>query len=429
MEIHPFRGWRYNCSDQADLSDRIAPPYDVLSAENKEQLLAQCESNIVAVDLPHVPPKDVGPEEAYVNAASLLERWKADGTLCQSDRPVVYLYEQTFQWSGKTYIRRALLCSIRITEFGKDVIPHEHTFAGPKADRLKLMQHTHMQLSPIFGFFNDPQSQVCNILELTADSPPTVEGVLRDVTERMWIIDAETTIEEITAVLRDVPVYIADGHHRYTTAMNYRDEMKATQNIDDNHEANFVMFALVPRNDPGLRALPTHRLVSGLDAGFTVESMIQKLGCFDWQRCSVDDFDVRDAGSFLRKYGPGSMAFLDADPAQIWIGKLSDPQAMVTAAPEELDQWRSLDVAVLHKLIIDRALSPWRTDDLCIDYTPDARGVLAACQSGRAQLGICLQGTPIDAVQAVADVGAAMPHKSTYFFPKVATGMVLKPLE
>ena len=231
-----------------------------------------------------------------------------------------------------------------------------------------------------------------------------------------------------TAVLRNVPVYIADGHHRYTTALNYRDQLRDAEHIDDNHEANFVMFALVPRDDPGLRALPTHRMVRGLDPQFSVEKMIAEIDAFQWRRCSVDDFDTGDTEAFLHKYGQGAMAFVDAEPAQVWIGRLTDPAVMVAAAPDQLDVWRSLDVAVLHKLIIDKAISKWRTDDMFIDYTPDARAVLAACKSGRAQLGACLQGAPVESVEAIAEAGASMPHKSTYFYPKIATGMLIKPL-
>jgi len=143
----------------------------------------------------------------------------------------------------------------------------------------------------------------------------------------------------------------------------------------------------------------------------------------------VEDFDARDTSGWLRKYGPGAMAMLGADPAEVWIARLKDPATMVAAAPEQNDAWRALDVAILHKLVIDRDIERWRTQELFIEYTPDAGNVLAACRSGRAQLGVCLQSTPLEAVETIADAGAAMPHKSTYFYPKLATGMVLKPLD
>ncbi len=426
MDIRPFRGWRYADSDVSKL---IAPPYDILNAQDKSELLARSGNNIVAVDLPHVPPKELGSDEEYNGAACLLESWKASGVMVQDGSPALYAYEQSYTWAGKNYSRRAMLCGIRATELGKDIIPHEHTFAGPKADRLKLTEVTRTQMSPIFGFFNDPESTVADMLwSATDEAKPALQGKMHDVTEKLWVMDDQGVINAIALALRDVPAFIADGHHRYTTAMNYANALRESGQIDENHEANFVMFCLVARNDPGLLVLPTHRLVRGLSGDFTIDGLIHNLPEFAWKRWSVADADLRDADAFLSKHGPGSMAFMGADPAEIWIGTFNQPAAMEALAPEELPIWRNLDVAILHKLVIDKALASWRTDDLTVEYTPDGRAVLAACSSGSAQLGICMQGTPLQAVEDVALAGASMPHKSTYFYPKLATGVVLKPL-
>jgi uncharacterized protein (DUF1015 family) len=308
------------------------------------------------------------------------------------------------------------------------VIPHEHVYPGPVADRLKLTTHTRTQLSPILGFFHDPGGQGLDLL-FSAAGKPAAQGQLRDVAEEMWVVSEEGVISEIASILRDVPVFIADGHHRYSAALSYLDKLRQAGSLDNSHEGNFALFALVARNDPGLLVLPTHRIVCGLKDEFTVERLTRQCKEFGWQRWSVEGADLSNADAFLRRYGRGAMAFIDRDPAEIWIGKLTDPTAMTRAVPEEWDSWRSLDAAILHKLIIDNALEPWRTKDLFIEYTPDGPAVLAACNSGRAQLGICLQGTPLEAVEAIARSRSFMPHKSTYFYPKVATGMVLKPLE
>jgi len=429
MEIRPFRGWRYCVGREGDVSNLIAPPYDVLSEQDKADLLSRSERNIVAVDLPHVPPGEAGPDETYRRAADTLNDWKSSGVIRQEDAPALYVYEQTYRWAGKSYSRRGMICGVRARQLGTDVIPHEHTFGGPKADRLKLTQHTRMQLSPIFGFFSDPQSTVANVLWLAAEGRPALQGRLRDVDEKLWVVTRRGVIDEIASALRDVPAFIADGHHRYATALDYAEGLRESGAIDGEHEANFVMFCLVPRDDPGLLVLPTHRIVGGLKEGFTIEALIARLGSFEWRRCSVDDANLRDAGAFLAKYGPGAMAFMGAHPAEIWIGRLTNPAAMAAAAPRQSDDWRRLDVAVLHKLIIDDAIGPWRTDAMFVDYNPDGLAVFAACSSGRAQLGICMQGAPLESVESIARAGAVMPHKSTYFYPKLATGMVLKPLE
>ncbi len=428
MEIRGFRGWHYAAPPGGDVGRVLAPPYDILSADQKAGLLARSERNIVAVDLPHVPPHEAGPEAEYAQAARLLAEWQSSGVLVRDERPSVYVHEQTYQWAGRTYTRRAVVCGVRASRLGADVKPHERTHEGPIADRLMLTRHTRTQLSPIFGFHRDASGEVSGLLAQAARGRADLEGKLNNVEERLWIVSDEALIGELALVLRNEPVFIADGHHRYTTALAYRDELAAAGGIDASHEANFVMYALVAAEDPGLLVLPTHRIVRGLRRGFTVERLAAAAPQFTWQRCSVEDADLADTEAFLRRYGPGAMALMDTNPAEIWIARLTDPAAMAAAAPEEPEAWRRLDVAVLHKLIIDSALAPWRTDALFIEYTPEAASVLAACNSGRGQLGVCLRGTPLSAVEEVALAGASMPHKSTYFYPKISTGMVLKPL-
>jgi len=428
MEIRPFRGWRYSAGAQGDVSDRLAPPYDVIGLTDRDALLARSDRNIVAVDLPHFPPHEAGPDEAYQRSVDLLGRWRADGTLVQDHAPAIYAYEQTFRWAATSYRRRGMICGVRADQSGRDVIPHERTFDGPCADRIKLTRYTQMQLSPVFGFFHDPQATVESLLWHAAEGAPAARGQLHGVTERLWPVTDGGVIGEIAAALRSVPAFIADGHHRYATGAGYAASLRDSGQIDHDHEANFVMFCLVPRRDPGLLVLPTHRIVRGLGQDFSVPALVDAIPQFQWRRCSVDAVDFHHVGEFLRKYGRGAMAFIGADPAEIWIGNLKDPAVMDDLAGDQPEPWRRLDVAILHKIVMDRAMAPWRTDALRVDYTPDGSGVLAACQSGSAQLGICLQATSLDAVEEIALAGGTMPHKSTYFYPKLATGTVLKPL-
>jgi len=429
MEIRPFRGWRYVPGSDRDISPYIAPPYDILSVKDKQDLLARSERNIVAVDMPHVPPKDLGPDHLYREAAERLRQWQTAGVLRQDATPAVYAYEQSFTWAGKSYCRRALLGGVRATPFGQDVIPHEHTFAGPKADRLRLTEYTKMQLSPIFGFYNDAEAAVTGILNRIAEADPVVRGTIRGVGEKLWLVSDAGTIGAIAAALRQTPVFIADGHHRYTTQMNYRDALAAKSGLGADHEANFVLFALVARTDPGLVILPTHRMIRGLKDGFTLAGLVRNSPQFAWQRQALVDQDLTDADGLLRRHGPSAMAFVEPGSSDLWIARLKDRDAMRRAAPDKIDAWRQLDVAILHSLMIDVNLQPWTTPETAIEYTPDGLTVASACRSGKAQLGVCLQGTPLPAVEEIATAGEVMPHKSTYFYPKLTTGMVLKPLE
>jgi len=426
MEISPFRGWRYAGRD-GDVSDFIAPPYDILSAADKQALLARSARNIVAVDMPHVPPKTLGPDAVYRDAAALLAQWKASGVLVQDSAPAIYAYEQTFHWAGKSFTRRALICGVRATAFGRDVIPHEQTFAGPKADRLRLTELTRMQLSPIFGFYDDPAGSVGKAA-FAGTCCPKAFGRLGDVGEKLWVVNDPSVIQAVAKALRSVPVFIADGHHRYTTALAYRDHLKAAGLIDDEHEANFVMFALVARDDAGLMILPTHRMIGGLGDDFTIDKLRAAAPEFSWQKADITGASLDNADAFLQPFGGGAMAFVNQGATEMWIARLDNPEAMAEAAPDQSDAWRSLDVAILQKLIIEKALVPWRREGFTVEYSAYGRDVLAACRAGKSQLGVCLQSTPLSAVETIARAGQFMPHKSTYFYPKLATGMVLKPL-
>lgn len=423
MEIRPFRGWHYR---GPDVSTQIAPPYDILTQADKDAFLAADPTNIVAVDLPHCPPKSVGPDECYKAAARLLAQWQKNRVLYRDNKPALYAYEQSFTWGGRSYVRRAMLCGVRATPLGVDVIPHEHTFAGPKADRLKLTTVTKMQLSPIFGFYEDPLG-VAEKLRAAAPEEPTLYGVLRGVEEKLWVVTDSGVLAEIRAALKDTKVYIADGHHRYTTAMNFAQALREGGLIDEEHEANFVLFALVARNDPGLLVLPTHRILRGLEGGFHVRALLDALQeDFEVTPIPPPD-DLSDADAFLEPHGPGALAILAGE--EVWIVRLRRPEAMLQAAPEQCDAWRSLDVAVLHKLILEKALAPWGVKEHNIEYTPDGNLARQAARCGEAQAVFVLRGTPLRAIEAVADAGQAMPHKSTYFYPKLATGMILKPVE
>ncbi|HUS92254.1 MAG TPA: DUF1015 domain-containing protein [Phycisphaerae bacterium] len=429
MEIRPFRGWRYVGRLDGDISPYVAPPYDVLSAEDKQHYLGEARDNIVAVDLPHVPPTGEGPEEVYRRAADRLAEWESSGVLRQDDPAALYVYEQAFEWAGRTYVRRAMLCGVRATELGRDVIPHEHVFPGPLADRLKLTECTRTQLSPIFGFYEDPAGRVGAVLAEIAAKRPVARAVLNEVVESLWLIDEPARIETVASALRDVPVFIADGHHRYTTALNYIQRLGGAGGLSDDHEANYVMFALVSRDDPGLLILPTHRMIRGLPEGFSVAELADEMGDFEWRRSGTADIGRAGIETLLGCSPPGAMVLIDGPEAQLWVASLQRPEAMAEAVPDATDEWRCLPPSILHELVIEKALKPRTAGELLVSYTPDVQKVVAACRSGEAQLGVILQSIPVGSVVAIASSGGSMPHKSTYFYPKVSTGMVLKPLE
>lgn len=427
MEIKAFRGWRYH-SDKGDVSSLLAPPYDILSQADKDALLAAEPDNIVAVDLPHVPPAEAAPDGVYQAAAGRLEQWTRSGLLRRDERPALYAYEQDFRWAGKTYRRRAMIAAVRVAEFGRGVWPHEKTFPGVRVDRMKLTQATGMQLSPIFGFYEDDNSVAEIVFGVPADGLVS-RGRLGGVEEKLWAVTDPRALEAVSAVLADRDVFIADGHHRYMTALEYSRQFGEA---DADHPANYVMFVLASMSDPGLIILPSHRVIGGLK-GFDLERLVAAAGeTIAFQRVELGDAHVTDADGYLRGFGRHAMAFAarggPGEKLSAYVGRLQDRAIMARIAPDDVEAWRELDVAILHRLVIDRYLLDCRTEDTSIEYTPDGKAALAAA-GGRADLVVFLQATPLRAVREVALAGEVMPHKSTYFYPKPATGLVLYPLK
>jgi len=424
MDIRPFRGLRFNV---ADFTKVIAPPYDVLTADDKQSLLAQDANNIVGIDLPHVPPVGQGPPEVYAQASASLARMREEGVLKRDSAPAIYAYVQAFEWQGRKYYRRAILTGVRATEFGKDVIPHEHTFAGPKADRLELTKQTRTQMSPIFGFYKDPTSTLKCFWESIQSRPADQQGRCREVEESLWVVSDEKLITKVTEALKDEKVFIADGHHRYTTAMNYRDSLLEEGTIDTDHEANFVLFALVERDDPGMLILPTHRILHKLSDSFSAQRFCDEVKGFKWTKLAGEKFDFGGSEELLGSYGPHSFAMVESGCESVWIAQLTDADLMLHARPQESQPWRDLDVAIVQELMLEEPMARYKTQDTSVEYTPDAGVVESRCKSGA--VGFILRSTPIESIEAVALAGGAMPHKSTYFYPKLSTGVVLKPLE
>ncbi len=230
VEVTPFRAIRYDERKLGgDLSDLLAPPYDVLDPADKAALLSRSDRNIVAVDLPHLPPKSAGPPEVYEAAARRLQQWLAEGTLVREATAAVYPYHQIFEHEGRRYTRRMFIACVRLQPFSAGVVlPHEKTFGGPKEDRLALMKATGCQLSAIFGLYSDPADAVGSALASVTASAPRAVGTLDGVENRLWVIDQPQLVDQIVRLMAGRRIYIADGHHRYGTALMYRDWLAST---------------------------------------------------------------------------------------------------------------------------------------------------------------------------------------------------------
>ncbi|HEY3788184.1 MAG TPA: DUF1015 domain-containing protein, partial [Urbifossiella sp.] len=351
-EISAFRGFRYDLGRVGQLSDVVAPPYDVIDAAFQSRLYNRSPHNAIRLELTKDEPGDTETENKYARAARTLKAWIAEDAVRQDTARALYAYEQEFQAEGKTYIRRGFFARVRLEplESGQ-IFAHEQTMSGPKADRLKLYHATGFNLSPVFSFYPDAEGEIYRVLEpFTRKSPPLSATDHLGVINRLWVITDTQAISTVTGLMGPRPIFIADGHHRYETALKYRDEQ---QNLSPDAPANFVLMLLVGMNDPGLIILPTHRLLSGLP-NVNSKQMEEALGShFD----IVERFgtDAQACWEHIQMDGAQSIfGFGTAADGQWFAAKLLDPAAMDALTPEHSAEWRGLGVSILHKLILEK---------------------------------------------------------------------------
>jgi uncharacterized protein (DUF1015 family) len=423
-EIQPFAGVRYAVGD--DVSAVVAPPYDVITDEQSAALHHASGQNIIRVTLGRTASTDTNENNRYTRARDALETWLADGTLVPEEAPAIYIYDQLFAVDGVEYVRRGFLAAVKLERFGEGSIhPHEKTLPGPKKDRLELMRTTGFNTSPIFGLFSDNDSAVRDALNNATDREPDALATEPDgVGHRMWAVTDTALIERLQQALAPRSLYIADGHHRYETAVAFRDELReAGRQVPG---AEHVMMMLVPAEDPGMIVLPTHRCVYGLD-GFDADTLLQRV---------QEHFDVVDATreavvDIAKQEGRGPAVIGVVAGGKYRLLTLKDTGAMDQRAPDHKASWRQLDVAALHLLILEDILGI--DEEALARYTNVKYLRNAADAVGRAETGadgiqaaFILRPTPMEAIMAVSEDGERLPQKTTYFYPKLLSGLVMR---
>jgi len=410
-EIKAFPAIRFDLERcRGDLSNLLAPPYDVLNQADKDALLAKSDHNIVAIDLPHIPPKTLGPPEAYERSAAAMNEWLQGGVLVREDSPALYVYHQTFTHGGNTYTRRKFFARVRLHPFSDNVVlPHELTFGGPKEDRLALMKATRCNLSPVFALYADPEDRIGKAFAGAVGQSHDATGTLEGVDNRMWIVKDTATIDAVAGVLAEKKLYIADGHHRYGTALNYRDWYAETQggSLPDDHPANYVLLVLASMDDPGCLIFPYNRALADVDLDTVLTAWSPGV-----ESCGVKDADI---------------VLADGAGKEAWL-RFTDRAKLKTLEPGECDPWYDLDAAYLHRYLIDELLKAKLGTDPKVRYvkSEDMARKTARDESGVALL---INATPMAHLRAVSEAGGLMPQKSTYFYPKLATGLTINPLD
>jgi len=427
--LRPFRAWRY-ASDSTDISSIIAPPYDVISPEQRATLISGDARNVVALELPDGPLDPDAPGNRYETGAATWAAWRADGTLTRDGRDAIYVLEQRFDVGGCPIRRRALIAEVGLEPFDAGVIlPHERTLPKALGDRLRLLRTTAANFSQVFGLFDDPDLASDEFFDAAARTTPVATATDADgVASTLWAITDEATVERIKTLLADARIFIADGHHRYTTALAYRDEQRAAApaGAPADPDYDFVMMALVNMDDPDLVVLPTHR-VADAPGGFDADTFWQALG---------DYFDIAElppghpAGTLEDRDRPTYLVKTRAD-ARPRLVTLRDDVDLDTAIPlDRSEGWKELDVAVLQELILNPLLGihPDRPETLeRLAFPKDAHEALS--MTAEHDVAFVVRPTRMDQLRAVAVAGETMPQKSTYFYPKLPSGLVLRSID
>ena len=433
-DVQPLQGIRYNDKVSDNLAQIITPPYDVISEEAQAKYYARNPYNIIRLELGMDEPGDTSLNNRYTRAAATFAEWRLNSILQQENTPCYYLYQQIFTYNAQVFTRTSLLARVRLEPWSTGIVlPHEHTLAKPKDDRLKLLRACVTNFSPIMSLYDDPQGRMRRLLSSYSEAAEV--QITDEVNEvhRLHPITNENHIALIQNFFSERQLYIADGHHRYETALNYREETRALhRKLDSKDGANFVLMALTDIDDPGLLVLPTHRLLFGLNQETLKKLTSQHLARY----FSVYEPEGVDAAHAvllerLAEIGASHSSFVLSTAQKTWLLSLNGAGKTRMEASGHSSAWNKLDVAIAHTLILEDTLG-LKAEDMTagthIGYTRDAQQALGAVQTGEAQASLILNATRIRQICDVAIADDRMPQKSTYFYPKLVTGLVMNPL-
>lgn len=420
-DVQPLRALHYDPAVAGPLADVVAPPYDVIDADQRAALIERSPFNVVAVDLPQGEP------DPYESARERFEDWQARGVLARDERPALWAHTQDYVGpDGERRTRRGFFCRVRIEGYGPGrVRPHERTHPGPKEDRLRLTRATKANVSPIFSLYSDPENAAWSALAPATEQAPYGEVTDGDGTvHRLWRVADPQAIAVVQAATRDAELLIADGHHRYETMQAYAEEVEAA-GTPANDEHRYILMCLVALEDPGLTVFPTHRLVNKLDRQrrAALAAALER------------DFEIREVALEQIAPPPGEgtleLGYVTSEDARAYRLTLKDQRIADEALSGHSEAYRHLDTGILETLLLKGALG-LGDDDIShfngLFYARDTVEALRVVRSGEYDAAFLMRPTPIEQVRDVAAEGENMPPKSTYFFPKLLTGLLLNPL-
>ncbi|HEX4204015.1 MAG TPA: DUF1015 domain-containing protein [Ktedonobacteraceae bacterium] len=429
-EVQPLRGVRYATTE--DLAQVTTPPYDIIDGQAQERYYEWDPHNIIRLELGKTYPNDNNLNNVYTRAAATFSEWRLADVLQQEGQACYYLYQQKFTYDHQSYTRTSLLARVRLEPWEKRVVlPHENTLAKAKEDRLQLLRACSANFSPIMCMYDDPQGRMRRLLSTYAEHAEVhisddsgVEHLLQPVREPQQI----ALIQDFFAQRQ---LYIADGHHRYTTALTYQQEVQAQRKeTNPNDGSNFVLMSLIDIDDPGMLVLPTHRLLQDLSPEMLARINVEHLSRYFSVQALAHTEDAQRLQE-LATAGQQAPSLLIQQANQAFLLSLNADGQQRMAQSGHSTAWNALDVAIAQKLVLEDLLgisSEEISEGKYIRYTHDTEAVFQAIQSGKAQVAIILNATPLRQVCDVAQADDRMPQKSTYLYPKLITGLVINPL-
>ncbi len=415
-DIRPFKALRFT-EKAGNIRDNVSPPYDIISEDERKKLLDSSENNVIRLELPRG-------DNPYVVAGETLRKWLADGILATDTEDAVYVYEEDFECEGKDYKIKGIICRVKLEEFSKGVVlPHEETLSKAKADRFNLMSETFCNFSQVYSMYTDEEKVIAGEIEKIVEKDPDVSFTAKDsIVQKLWIETDKERIEKIVNGFKSKQLYIADGHHRYETALNFKNKLISDGAYSEDDEAGYIMMFLADLAVPGLVILPTHRLVKDLDY-FDEKKVLDSVSAL---------FNVKKMESVDRVKeeilnGETSFGFYTGGEGY-YLLTLRDKDAVSEVVTDRSEAYKSLDVTALHSLILEPVFGIDKENmaqQKNLTYTRSIDEAVATVRNGASQCAFILNSTKIEQLRDVALAGDKMPQKSTYFYPKLITGLVM----
>ncbi|MEE1186215.1 MAG: DUF1015 domain-containing protein [Acutalibacteraceae bacterium] len=417
-QIKPFKALRF--TDKAgDIKNLCCPPYDIISDKQRLEYLNKNENNIIRLEL----PKDG--ENVYKTASEVLKKFLDNQILKCDDKDAIYIYSEKFSVEDKEYEFKGIISRVHLEEFSKGIVlPHEETLSKAKQDRFELMKATMCNFSQIYSLYNDENDCTNSLVEECSASAPEISFEADGVTHSLWVVTDEDVIGKIQKQFENRKLYIADGHHRYETAVNFRDYLREQNMAKEGDECDYVMMMLVPMAHKGLVVLPTHRIVHHLD-NFDCNKVIEN----SKDSFSIEEIDKESVLSTLKaKYEQNEKSFVMYADNKNYLFTLKDTKTLDEMSAGKSDALKNLDVNILHSLVLERVLKIDKENmakQINLSYTRDYDEAISEVDSNNANCAFIMNPTKVSEIGDVALAGEKMPQKSTYFYPKLITGLVM----